>query len=239
MAQAITQSGYVLHQKAYRETSALVTFFTPEQGKLTAVVRGLRSGQKGAAAKRALCQPFQPLHLSWREGRGELVTLHSMEAAGIRFPLMGEASYCGLYVNELMYRLLYPGVAMTPFYRAYEQTLYQLADAKDRAQQAWQLRQFEWVLLDQLGVRIEFRQSLDGQPIDPHAHYAFAPDAGFWPVGPNSIELTVPGHCLLAFAQGDYDAACQKPWRFIFRTALTQALNGQPIQARALFSQDT
>ncbi|MDR9499450.1 MAG: DNA repair protein RecO [Hydrogenovibrio sp.] len=236
MALEISQPGYVLHQRAYRETSALVTFLTPQQGKVTAVVRGLRSGRKNGAGRRALCQPFQPLHLSWREGRRDLVNLAGMEAAGIRFPLFGEAGFCGLYVNELIYRLLYPGVAVDPFFQAYEQTLYQLADAENRADQAWQLRQFEWVLLDTLGVRINFTETVDAEPISASGHYAFRAGVGFAPVGQTSAERALPGRCLQAFSQGQYDPQCLSVWRFVFRQAIDQALGGQPIQARALFT---
>ena len=38
MEQAVGQPAYVLHSRAYKETSALVDFFTP-QGRMRAVLR--------------------------------------------------------------------------------------------------------------------------------------------------------------------------------------------------------
>jgi len=42
----IEQPAFVLHSRAYRETSALVTFFSPEYGKFNGIVRGGKGGEK-------------------------------------------------------------------------------------------------------------------------------------------------------------------------------------------------
>ena len=69
------QAAYVLHSRAYRESSALVDIFTPA-GRSRAVLRGAR-GRAGTLAR-----PFIPLEIALR-GRGELKTVSHLEAAGI------------------------------------------------------------------------------------------------------------------------------------------------------------
>ncbi len=59
MSFAAAQATYVLHSRPYKETSALVDFFTP-LGRLRAVLRGAR-GKAGALAR-----PFVPLEAEWR-----------------------------------------------------------------------------------------------------------------------------------------------------------------------------
>ena len=98
MSFAAAQATYVLHSRPYKETSALVDFFTP-LGRLRAVLRGAR-GKAGALAR-----PFVPLEAEWR-GRGELKTVARLESAGIPNLLNGQALFSGLYLNELLIRLL-------------------------------------------------------------------------------------------------------------------------------------
>ena len=86
------QPAYVLHSRAYRETSALVDFLTP-QGRLRAVLRSAR-GKAGTLAR-----PFVALEVEFR-GRGELKNVGRMEAAGASNWLNGEALFSGLYLNE-------------------------------------------------------------------------------------------------------------------------------------------
>ena len=75
------QPGYVLHRRAYRDTSTILELFTLEHGRLSAVARGARRQSRRGTAGRLSSQLFQPLLLSF-SGRGELKTLTASEAAG-------------------------------------------------------------------------------------------------------------------------------------------------------------
>ena len=97
----LAQPAFVLHSRAYRESSALVDLLTP-QGRLRAVLRGAR-GKAGSLAR-----AFVPLEIELR-GRGELKTIGRLESAGIPLLLTGEALFSGLYLNELLIRLLLAG----------------------------------------------------------------------------------------------------------------------------------
>merc|ERR1712093_766048 len=75
------QTAFVLHSRPYRESSALVDFFTPE-GRLRAVLRGA-CGKAGTLAR-----PFVPLEVEFR-GRGELKSVGRLEGAGLAYWLDG------------------------------------------------------------------------------------------------------------------------------------------------------
>lgn len=154
MEQPTSQPAYVLHSRAYKETSALVDFLTP-QGKVRAVLRRARG--KGGS----LVRPFVPLEVELR-GRGELKNVGRLDAVGIAAWLHGDALFSGLYLNELLMRLL-PAEAPHPaLFEHYTLTLQALADG--RALEPL-LRSFEWRLLDELGYAFALDHDVNDLPV--------------------------------------------------------------------------
>ncbi|XPE42069.1 DNA repair protein RecO [Shigella flexneri] len=80
----------------------MLDVFTEESGRVRLVAKGARS--KRSTLKGAL-QPFTPLLLRFG-GRGEVKTLRSAEAVSLALPLSGITLYSGLYINELLSRVL-------------------------------------------------------------------------------------------------------------------------------------
>ncbi|WP_369959726.1 DNA repair protein RecO [Pseudomonas benzenivorans] len=221
---AFSQPAYVLHSRAYRESSALVDLLTP-QGRLRAVLRGAR-GRAGTLAR-----PFVPLEAELR-GRGELKSVGRLEAAGIPNLLTGEALFSGLYLNELLIRLL-PAEAPHPeIFEHYALTLQALAQG--RALEPL-LRAFEWRLLDELGYGFALDRDRLGQPIVAERLYRLQPDAGLEPVA--QLQPGVfQGAELLAMAGADWAvpgalAAAKR----LMRQALAPHLGGRPLVSRELF----
>jgi len=116
------QPAYVLHTREYRDTSLLVDFLTLDHGLMRAVARGVRGARSN---RRALLQPLQPLLVSV-SGRGELLTMGTLEAAAPVFQLHGERLFSVLYLNEVLCRLLQPGQGHPEIYRLYQSTLISL-----------------------------------------------------------------------------------------------------------------
>lgn len=96
------QRAFVLHSRPWSETSLMLDVFTEESGRVRLVAKGARS--KRSTLKGAL-QPFTPLLLRFG-GRGEVKTLRSAEAVSLALPLSGITLYSGLYINELLSRVL-------------------------------------------------------------------------------------------------------------------------------------
>jgi DNA repair protein RecO (recombination protein O) len=220
----IGQPAYVLHSRAYRETSALVDFLTP-QGRLRAVLRSAR-GKAGTLAR-----PFVPLEVEFR-GRGELKNVGRMEGMGVASWLVGEALFSGLYLNELLIRLLpsedpHPGV-----FDHYAATLQALAEG--RALEPL-LRSFEWRLLDDLGYGFSLDSDINGDPLDSTGLYRLQVDAGL-----ERVYLLQPGLFqgteLLAMAQADWSApGALSAAKRLMRQALAVHLGGRPLVSRELF----
>lgn len=236
----IRQPAYVLHRRAYRETSLLVTLLTPEHGKINAVVRGVRSNSRSALQKNAVLQPFQKLQIQWKEKAhtlSDLVSLTLFEPELLRFPLEGEASFCGLYMNELLYRLLYHGVALEELFADYEQALLALLKTQNRTEQAWVLRRFEYALLQALGVEFNAMEDAHHQALQAEQDYLYYPEMGAYPYedGMQQGGILIRGVCLQALAEQRFCEACMAQWKALLRRILSVYLGNKPILARQLF----
>jgi len=236
----VEQSAFVLHSRAYRETSALVTFFSPQYGKFNGIIKGVRGGRKTASQKSALLQPFQLLTLQWRERANkssDLVSVYQFERAALYFPLSGEASICGLYLNELLYRLLFSHVGAEPLFEQYQQTLYQLLAAKTRNEQAWALRRFEYHLLNELGQGVVCDEDMDQQPIEALENYYFYPESGAIKADQDGLATGVPinGRSLISLAEQRYCEEALPQLKQLLRAVLTPYLGEKPIMTRQLF----
>lgn len=221
---ALSQPAYVLHSRAYRESSALVDFLTP-QGRLRAVLRGAR-GKAGTLAR-----PFVPLDVEFR-GRGELKNVGRLEAAGIPNLLSGEALFSGLYLNELLIRLLPAEDPHAAIFEHYAMTV--LALAEGRALEPL-LRSFEWRLLDELGYGFALDQDSQGQPIAAGGLYRLQTEAGLVAVG-HLQPGVFQGAELLAMAEADWTATgALAAAKRLMRQALAPHLGGRPLVSRELF----
>ncbi|MNN31350.1 DNA repair protein RecO [compost metagenome] len=215
---------FVLHSRAYKETSALVDFLTPE-GRLRAVLRGAR-GKAGTLAR-----PFVPLELELR-GRGELPNVARLESAGIPYLLSGHALFSGLYLNELLVRLLPAQDPHPALFEHYAATLAALAGGRPLEPL---LRAFEWRLLDDLGYGFALDRDCQGQPVDPATLYQWLPELGFQPVAQLQPGLFHGGE-LLALAEADWaQPGALSAAKRLMRQALAPHLGGRPLVSRELF----
>ncbi|UVJ43091.1 DNA repair protein RecO [Pseudomonas sp. LS1212] len=224
MSQPVAQPAYVLHSRAYRESSALVDFLTP-QGRLRAVLRSAR-GKAGTLAR-----PFVPLEVEFR-GRGELKNVGRMESAGISLWLNGDALFSGLYLNELLIRLLPAEDPLPVVFDHYAATLQALAAG--RALEPL-LRSFEWRLLDELGYGFALDVDINGDPLAVEGSYRLQVDAGL-----ERVYLFQPGLFkgdeLLAMAEADWTApGALAAAKRLMRQALAVHLGGRPLVSRELF----
>lgn len=217
-------AAFVLHSRAYRESSALVDFLTP-RGRLRAVLRGAR-GRAGTLAR-----PFVPLELELR-GRGELKNVARLESAGIPWMLGGEALFGGLYLNELLVRLLPAEDPHPGLFEHYAATVPALAANRPLEPL---LRAFEWRLLDELGYGFALDRDCQDRPIDPGTLYRLQPESGLEPVAQLQPGI-FQGRELLAMAEADWQApGALAAAKRLMRQALAPHLGGRPLASRELF----
>ncbi len=225
------QPAFALHSRPYRETSAIVDFITEDFGRIALLVKGVRQAK---SKQRIATQSFSPLSVSWT-GRGELKTLTQVESAGYWPMLAGRALCCGMYLNELMVKLLPVRDPSPRLFAIYRLTLQSLPDAELEESV---LRIFEHRLLDEIGLAPSFSRSLaSSQPIQPHQYYDLQDHQGFSPLDAAPAEVGYLGEHLLAIAEDDYsDLAVRRAAKRIMRQLIQQQLGGKVLASRALFA---
>ena len=219
---------YVLHSRAYRDTSALVDLLTLDYGLQRVVWRGAR-GQR----RKLSPQLFVPM-LVGITGRTDLKTLTQAEVAGPFALLQGETLFSGLYLNELLVRLLVSGDPQPLLFAAYQHALEQLASG---AALEPLLRRFEWQLLDLLGYGFSLEHEANGQPVVAHQRYSWHATDGLQPLtDPLQAGAGLPGAALLAMAEDDWGAVTTlRAAKQLMRQALGVHLGDRPLVSRTLF----
>ncbi|MDA8364901.1 MAG: DNA repair protein RecO [Gammaproteobacteria bacterium] len=224
------QAAFVLHSSHYGETSLLVEVFARSHGRLGLIARGAR---RPRSALRALLEPFQPLLIGWA-GRGELGTLTAAEPSGSAYDLPGGQAYCGLYLNELLVRLIQRHDPHEDLFDVYCRSLERLLDP-DATEVA--LRLFEKRLLQDLGYGLVLdREVVGNSPIAPDAAYDYVLDRGPVPAPAAEGGVRVSGASLLALACGQFpDTAVLRESKALTRACLARHLDGRPLRSRSLF----
>jgi len=233
MKRVLLQPAYVLHRRAYRETSFLVELFALEYGRLTVIARGVRKAQ---SAWQGLLQPFIPLLVSW-SGKTELLTLTHAEANREIKSLQGECLFAGFYLNELLMCLLQKWDAHTRLYTIYEQTLSAL-QANHLEEKT--LRLFEKILLEELGYGLLPKSnSILQATIKADQYYHFTPELGLVQCEANAdtnLQTIFAGSSLLAIAQENWDGPlCLQDAKRLTRLILTPLLGTRQLHSRRLY----
>ncbi|MEK0265222.1 DNA repair protein RecO [Stenotrophomonas rhizophila] len=149
------EPAFVLHARAWRETSLLVEVLTEQYGRIGVLARGVSSPR--SQALRAALQPLQWIRLTAVQ-RGELAQLRGAEALDAAPRLTGEAMLAGFYINELMMRLAPRQDPLPELYDHYAQVRARLRDGEPLA---WTLRRFERDLLEALGFGFDLLHGSD------------------------------------------------------------------------------
>ncbi len=224
------ERGFVLHQRAYLNTSQLLECLTEHHGVIGLVAQGSRRRSSG---RRAALQPFAPIYLSWVR-RTELGRLTHVEPIGPSTVLAGKALFAGFYANELLLRLMARGDPNQAVFSCYSRCLADLATASTSART---LRLFELRLLQALGYGLGLETDVDtGEPIRAEGRYQYQPEHGFSGCsGPSGAAETYGGHELISLREerlddrGSLFAAKQ-----LLRRALSVYLGERPLRTRLI-----
>lgn len=249
---------YVIHTRAFRDTSMIVELFTPEQGRMSVLARGAKAGK---AQKSLLLQPFRSLHVAWA-GRGELPVLSAIEEAGHSLRLQGQSLACGYYVNELIYHLLPRDDPAPALFASYWSVVSSLTESSQREQA---LRRFELELLVQIGYEpLLDHDYLSGEPVEGRRIYSYRVPEGpalvaDFPVESGPVKdvsnldgardhlaqsgkvkpagMQISGQSLLDLSQGQFDNPVSlKEARDLMRRLIHYQLDGRELLSRALFN---
>jgi DNA repair protein RecO (recombination protein O) len=225
------EPAFVLHTRAYRETSLLVEVLSETHGRIGLLARGVRGPRRHVL--RAALQPLQHVRIDALQ-RGELAQLQTAEALDAAPLLGGDAALAGFYINELVLRLAPRHDPLPELYDAYARVRGRLrSEAADRPAIAWLLRRFERDLLDAIGFGLGYDVDGDGAPIDPAARYQLDPEHGARRLGlDRGRNAAATGRALLALAA---DKTPEEEdligLRRALRTVLAHHLGARPLKS--------
>lgn len=228
-------ASYVLHIRPYLDSSGLVECFSCEHGLVTLVARGLKRVRSRLVG---LIQPFILLELGW-VGKSELKTLTTAEAKSYQPKLVREKILVGLYLNELLMRLLQRFDPHPALFYEYDKTINALALSQNKFEQEVHLRMFELNLLAHLGYGLNLKQDAKLANIEDDLLYGYDPVVGIHEVSAfqqTKESVAVSGASITALANGEFDSLEKlKEAKKLMRTILSYYLGYKPLQSRKLF----
>jgi DNA repair protein RecO (recombination protein O) len=222
---------YLLHQRPYRESSALLEMFTESHGRVGLVARGVRSPK---SRQRGELQPVRSLRLSWN-ARGELGTLTGVEADGPLHSFQGTTLYSAFYLNELLLRLLARHDPHPELYVIYQASLQNIAHGLELEPV---LRLFEKRLLQELGYGLLLDTEIEtGEPVQPELYYDYRLESGPVITGGEAAQgFVFKGSSLLALSQETMTTVeVLQDAKRLTRAALNLYLGNKPLKSRELF----
>lgn len=222
------EPAFVLHTYPYKETSLIVEVFSRGHGRFPLVARGAR---RPRSAMRGLLQAFQPLQVGWF-GKSELRTLHAAEWSGGGPTLSGLGLLCGLYLNELIMKLLPRDDPHEKLFLAYREALMQLSAPTGAGMV---LRRFEKSLLEETGFApILDHDTETGSPIEPDRGYWYIPDRGAVRYA-SAGGVPIRGKALIDLASSEFSRGdSQVEIKQLLRALILYHLGGGDLQTRQL-----
>lgn len=220
---------FVLHSRPLRETSQIISFFSRESGRFSAVCRA----GKGKSARGVAVQPFSLLQIGCT-GKTDLKTLVSSEPLETRV-IQGNNLYVGLYLNELLMRLVHEHESHPQLFDHYSFLTRKLVTEADIEPL---LRMFEFTLLQDIGYGFALdMDSSTGEPVEPAKDYVLEQGEGMRLAGAkDSPGISISGQHLQAMAIGDFsDPGVRKAAKQLARLALSPHLGDKPLMSRELF----
>ena len=172
------EPAFVLHHHDWSESSLILEVFCRRQVRVALVAKGAK---KPSSNFRPVLLPLQPLLVTYTlagDGTADIHTLKGAEWVGGHVMPTGDALLSGMYLNELLLRLLARADPHPALFDAYAGVVRVLASEHGDALEPV-LRSFELLLLREIGLL----PSLDAQtmtfaPLLPDTRYTLVPEGG-------------------------------------------------------------
>lgn len=221
------QQAYCMHARRYRESSRIVEMLTPDHGLVSCL--GHSSRKKNASVDLL----FAPLLISW-SGRGDLFTLTHVESVSAKRVTTPEVSIMGMYLNELILKLVPKSSPSKEIFQLYENVM-QLLEQGESQEKV--LRLFEIELLELVGHGLSLDQEVDHEtPIYEDQFYRY--DMGLGPAKiqhQNSAWNVIKGTTLIGLQSPlNMEASCLTEAKRLMRGVINWHLDGRPLHSREI-----
>lgn len=204
----------------------LVEAFSREYGRIGAIAKGARSSR---SRWRGLLEPLSSVALSWA-GRGELYTLTGVDLL-CGHALSGNRLMGGLYAAELIMRLTARDDSHP---RVYDSLSALLSAMGEGAPAIIALRFFERDLLEESGYGLNLNETVENEPIEAGANYAYHPEHGLRHATVRMMdnEVAVAGRTLFGLLDGSFpDRDSVRQARTLMQTALAPHIGSRPLKS--------
>lgn len=171
-------AAYVLHRHDWSESSLILEVFCRQQGRVALVAKGAK---KPSSNFRPVLLPLQPLLVTYTltgDGSADIHTLKGAEWVGGHVMPTGDALLSGMYLNELLLRLLARADPHAALFDAYAGVVRVLASEHGDALEPV-LRSFELLLLREIGLLPGLDvQTMTLEVLQPKTRYTLVPEGG-------------------------------------------------------------
>lgn len=216
----ISDQGFVLHKRGYRDSSEIITLFCRQQGLLDVLAKG---SLRPKSPFRNQLQPFIKTHLAFT-GKSSLKTLTMAEQTGVQIsiPYVNQVSL--LYCNELLMLIAVEESTARLIYPHYVKAIQSLQGG---GAVVMPLRLFEWNLSELMGYQLVIPEGLEDQQL-----LAFDPA--------NGLVLTdgskgVPVSTLRQFIAGEQlDGGQWRNLSVLMKPVVDHLVHGRAIRSRQL-----
>jgi len=217
---------FLLHQRAYGETSLIAEVFSKNNGKMSLMARGAKKPKSKFFGYLA---PFTKLQVTY-SGRSDMKTLTNIDRDfSISTNSFSKTSYSLLYINELLMRLLPKDAAQEDLFLLYEQFLHKVTRGDELE---ITLRHFELDLLDMLGYGLDFENDIDrNESIESNKNYSFIPERGFR----ESSNSNFSGEDIINIRTRELSKVSKKYLKHLTTTAIHFCLDGRDLESRDIF----
>lgn len=225
---SVLNPAFVLHSRAYRDTSLLVELLTEQFGRLTVVARGARTAK---SKLQGVLTPFLPLLVTF-SSKGELGNLQQAEVDGLRYDLKADLILSGFYLNELLIKLIPRHEPHPEIFYAYKNTLDDLTNSESPEAK---LRIFEKCLLANLGYGLQLNKTVGNEEVLADEWYLFEFGVGLIRVNKKDSNV-YSGKSLLALQSGNFsDENELRDAKLLLRGVIAELLGNKQIRSREMF----
>ena len=168
------EPSFVLHSYPFSESSLILEMFTRAHGRVALIAKGAK---RPSSNFRPVLLPLQPLSIHY-SGDAEIRALKGAEWVGGHVMPTGDSLLSGLYLNELLLRLLARDDPHPRLFDSYSDAVRVLALEHGEALEP-ALRAFELLLLRHVGLLPQLdQQTLTLAPLEPDLRYCLVPEGG-------------------------------------------------------------
>jgi DNA repair protein RecO (recombination protein O) len=172
------EPAFVLHSYDWSESSLILEAFCRNRGRVALVAKGAK---KPSSNFRPVLLPLQPLRLTYTvsgDGEADIHTLKGAEWVGGHVLPSGDAVLSGLYLNELLLRLIARADPHPALFDVYAGVVRVLASEHGDALEPV-LRSFEMLLLREVGLLPSLNaETMTLTPLQPDNRYILVPEGG-------------------------------------------------------------